>query len=164
MSEIAELERRITAALERIGKGLEGLGRAAAPAGEAIASDERAALQAALDAERDANGKLTERLRALAEHDTARRVDLESQVERLTAQLDTQGLELQRMRKTVVQLRESLRGLTDAQVAGVTEPELLNKAMQTELEALRATRLTEVVELDAILAELQPLIAEVSHA
>ena len=46
----------------------------------------------------------------------------------------------------------------------MTEPHLLNKAMQAELEALRATRQSETVEMDEILAELQPLIGEVQDA
>jgi hypothetical protein len=79
-------------------------------------------------------------------------------------QLDAQGLEMQRMRKNVIALRENLRALREAQAAGLAEPHLLNKAMQAELDALRATRMTEIVTLDAILAELKPLIREEQDA
>ena len=46
----------------------------------------------------------------------------------------------------------------------MTEPHLLNKAMLAELEALRATRLSEMAEMDEILAELKPLIGDMQDA
>jgi hypothetical protein len=36
--------------------------------------------------------------------------------------------------------------------------------MLTELEALRATRLTEMAQMEAILAELHPLIGDLQNA
>ncbi|MEZ5756239.1 MAG: hypothetical protein R3D90_16290 [Paracoccaceae bacterium] len=78
----------------------------------------------------------------------------------MTAQLDVQGLEMHRMRKTVVQLRENLRGLRRAQAANLADPEQINRAMMAELEAVRVTRLSEVAEMDEILSELTPLIKE----
>jgi hypothetical protein len=153
MSDIQDLERRISAALERIGQALDSL-----PAqGEDAAAD--------LQAEREATAQLAERLRALKEREATQTAALQEQVDRLTRQLDAQGLEVQRMRKNVISLRESLRALREAQSP---DPQLLNKAMQSELDALRATRQTEMFELDEILAELKPLIApptsEVQHA
>ncbi len=44
----------------------------------------------------------------------------------------------------------------------MTEPHLLNRAMMTELEALRAARAADVAEMDEILSELKPLIGEVA--
>ena len=80
------------------------------------------------------------------------------------AALDTQGLELQRMRKTAVQLREQLREIREAQLRD-SDPHLVNKAMQTELEALRATRMTEMAEMEELIAELSPLLEEApTHA
>jgi hypothetical protein len=81
-------------------------------------------------------------------------------VEKMTQQLDIQGLELQRMRKSTVQLREHLRVLHEAAADNLAEPHLINKAMLAELESLRATRHTETAEMDEILAELKPLIEE----
>ena len=54
--------------------------------------------------------------------------------------------------------------LRTAAAAGVTEPGLINKAMATELEALRATRLTEMAEMDEILAALEPHLTEAGNA
>ena len=43
---------------------------------------------------------------------------------------------------------------------GVTEPEHINQAMLTELDALRAARAAEAEELSEIIAALNPLIEE----
>jgi hypothetical protein len=68
------------------------------------------------------------------------------------------------MKKTVIQLRESLAALREAQTKAVADPHLVNRAMLTELEALRATRLTEMAQMEAILAELHPLIGDLQDA
>ncbi len=51
-----------------------------------------------------------------------------------------------------------MRALREAQAEGLQEPHLIIRAMQAELEALRATRLSEMAEMDEILSELKPLI------
>jgi hypothetical protein len=165
MQEIAELEQRLAAALSRIGKDLERL--SLAPAQDPRSGSDAEALaraRADLEDEKTANAQLVERLRVVKEKDLLVRSELESKIERLTRQLDTQGLELQRMRKTAVQLREQLREVREAQSQDI-DPHMINKAMMAELEALRATRLTEMAEMDELIAELSPLIEEaVPHA
>jgi hypothetical protein len=165
MQEIGELEQRITAALERIGKGVDRLAqlpRAPVPqppvpqAPTAPVAD--AALRAQLEEEKSLTAQLQERLRSLKERDS--KSDLQEKVDKLTQQLDVQGLELQRMRRTTATLRDQLAALRAAQTAGVTEPQLINKAMAAELDALRALRLTEVAEMDDILAALEPHLTE----
>jgi hypothetical protein len=163
MQEISELEGRITAALERIGKGLDRLAvrqRApapvAAPGPAAPATD--AVLRAQLEEEKSLTAQLQERLRAARERE--QKGDLQEKLDKLTQQLDVQGLELQRMRRTNAALRDQLAALRAAQAAGVTEPQLINKAMAAELDALRALRLTEVAEMDEILAALEPHLTE----
>lgn len=177
MTEIAELERRITAALERIGRGLEAMSAnpvvaeapdaAIAPVLDVV-PDTRdadiARLQAALDAERATVAQLQDRLRASRDKDGVVQSQQDSKVDRMTRQLDVQGLELQRMRKTAITLREQLRAMRQAQANGVTEAQLINKAMLAELEALRSTRLSEMAEMDDIIAELTPMITEAEHA
>ena len=71
MSDIAALEGRITAALDRIRSGLDQVA-AAAPAG----GDASAALQDQLDEERTANAQLVERVRALKEAQDGRMANL----------------------------------------------------------------------------------------
>ena len=142
MGEIEEFEQRIVAALERIGQAID----------RAIPTDPG---QGA-----DAPGPDAETARP-AEPDSA---ELRATVGRLTAQLDAQGLDLQRTRKTMMQLREQLRALRQAQAQGAADPALVDQAMAVELDALRVSRLSEIAEMDEILSELKPLIAEAQHA
>jgi Mg2+ and Co2+ transporter CorA len=157
MSDIEELERRISAAFDRIGQAVDGL----VPAASGISTE---ALQDALLAEQTTNAQLTERLRIVMEREASQAAEAAGTRDRLTRALDAQGQELQRMKKTVIQLRESLAALRAAQTGAVADPHLVNKAMLTELEALRATRLTEMAQMEEILAELHPLIGELQDA
>lgn len=165
MQEISELEKRITAALERIGKGMDRLsaqGRPpTAPTGSGTPGQD-AALRAQLEEEKSLTAQLQARLRAAKDREA--KGDLQEKVDRLTQDLDVQGLELQRMRRVNAALREQLESLRTAQSAGVTEAGLINKAMLTELDALRAMRLTEVAEMDEILAALEPHLTEARNA
>ena len=187
MQDLTELERRIAAALQRIGEGVEALSRQAIPTGTAdgapdgapdgaadgaaLGSDDGAAhriaeLEAELDAERNLSASLRARIAELEDAPPAIAdlppdvAALYARIDKMTAQLDVQGLEMQRMRKTVVQLRENLRGLRRAQVANLADPEQINRAMMAELESIRVARLSEVAEMDEILSELTPLITE----
>lgn len=160
MQEISQLEQRITAALERIGKGVDRLAAApgSVPAAPAAAPAPDATLRAQLEEEKSLTAQLQERLRSLKEREA--KADQQDKIDRLTQQLDVQGLELQRMRRTNAALRDQLAALRAAQAAGVTEPQLINKAMAAELDALRALRLTEMAEMDEILAALDPHLTE----
>ncbi|MFQ6775109.1 hypothetical protein V6Z69_07880 [Cereibacter sphaeroides] len=150
MQEMVELERRLTAALERIGAGIDAI--PVMPAENP--------LQAELDEERMVNAQLSERLKAVKEREGVKISQLEEQVEALTRQLDAQGMELQRMKKTTGQLREALRSLREATAEGVADSELVNRSMVVELEALRAARATEAAEVEEVLSALEPLISE----
>lgn len=167
MQEIIRLEGRITAALERIGKGVDRLAASPrTPTAEISPSvappPADTALRAQLEEQKTQIAQLQERLRALKEREP--KGDLHEKIERLTQQLDVQGLELQRMRRTNSALREQLASLRSAQLAGVTEPQLINKSLMAELDALRALRLSEVAEMDEILAALEPHLTEAGHA
>ena len=41
---------------------------------------------------------------------------------------------------------------------------LINKSMAQELDALRASRMAEMAELEDVMAELRPLVEERTHA
>lgn len=173
MDNIAELERRITAALMRIGNGVESLSVAPAPAelgapvatlADGVAEAEIARLNEALDDERGRVAQLHAQIRAMRTQnadlrgpESAAAPGQQAEVERLRKLLDTQGLEMQRLKRTVVGLLEQLRLMAEAQAEGRVEPHLINKAMLTELEALRALRSAEAVELDELIAALDPL-------
>lgn len=166
MQEITELEKRITTALERIGKGVDRLAsqprQAATPAAPPAAPPSDSALRTQLEEEKSLTAQLQARLRAAKDREA--KGDLQEKVDRLTQDLDVQGLELQRMRRVNASLREQLEALRTAAAAGATEPGLINKAMAVELDALRATRLTEMAEMDEILAALEPHLTEAGHA
>lgn len=168
MSQIEELQSRITAAMARIGSGVELLSQQGGGSAEA----ERA-LAEALEEEKLANAQLEERLRGVkVKHDAelqALRAELEkpSATDALQANLDAQAEamtrldgDLQRLRQANDQLRDSNAALRAANEAGVGEPHLINKAMLAELEGLRAARATDVAEASAVLARLEPLLAD----
>ncbi len=167
MSDIAELERRISVALARIDAGVEAL--AAMPPAEPLAGPaairddaEIARLAEELDAERTANAQLTERVRAIKEKQEGVVGALEATVERLTGQLNAADAEIQRLKRHNEDLSEANRALSAAAAAGVAEPDLINRSMMSELEAMRAARAAEIAEMNEILAELKPLIGEVA--
>ncbi|MHA6262129.1 hypothetical protein ACXYMO_02920 [Arenibacterium sp. CAU 1754] len=165
MSNIEELQSRITAAMDKIGAGIELMGQRPAEAGDTTALSE------ALEAEKLANAQLEERLRALhTKHDdemAALRAELDrsDELDRLRAEMQTQSEamvrldgDVQRLRQANEQLRNSNALLRDANEAGVGEPHLINKAMLSELEGLRAARATDSAEVAAVLAKLEPML------
>jgi hypothetical protein len=163
MQDIGELERRLAAALDRIGRGLEAAPKAAAAAPAGSEDEELTRLRAELTAERAANQQMRDRVRNARDRENLSRGALEERVEKLTRQLDVQGIELQRMRKSSVTLREDLRRIREA-AQGTVEPGQINRALVAELEALRTMRLSEAAELDEIAAELDRHLTEAEHA
>lgn len=92
MQHITDLERRISAALARIGSGIEMLATAApppdaAPEADAATMAEIARLSEALDEEKMANAQLSERLRVVRERDAEARSGLEAKLAEVTAEL-----------------------------------------------------------------------------
>jgi len=167
MNDIAELERRITLALERIGAGLDMLATTGGtmPDAETGGTESRARiseLEEALEVERSTNAQLTERVRAIREKQETMVGALEKKVARLTQQADGAMLEMQRLIGHNEDLSDANRALRLAMAEGVAEPELINHAMMTELDALRAARAADLAEMDDILSELKPLIGEVA--
>lgn len=158
MSDIAELERRITAALERIGTGVDGLG--AAGAGDGADGNEVDALREALEAEKIANAQLEERVTAIKEKQETIVKDMEARIEDLTTEMSKHEADAKKLLHVNAQLRESNDALRESNESGVGDAHLINKAMQTDLEALKATRKADLAELETIMAELKPLIGE----
>lgn len=154
MTDIKELQRRITAAMDRVAQGLEKV-EAAPHVDPEIAQ--------ALEDERTANEQLTERVRMLKAKSDAEIASLQGQVEAGQAHMAQFDVTLQRLRQANAQLTEACAALIDANQEGVGEPHLINKAMAAELEALRAARAAEIAESDAILGALSPLLAGDQH-
>ncbi|MCP5037821.1 MAG: hypothetical protein GY945_09510 [Rhodobacteraceae bacterium] len=160
MSDISDLEGRITAALDKIGQGLDAL----APKSDTVKAEEVADLKAALDEEKTANAQLEERVKAIKERQEGTLANLASEVERLRGLLEAGETGVARLRKVNGELRMNNSALRDAASAGVTEPHLVNKSMMAELEALRTAQAADRAELDAILSELEPMITSTGNA
>lgn len=164
MSELPQLETRITAALERIRSGLDGMAAPAAVPDATPQVDTTALsaqvdeLTAKLDEEKTANAQLEERVKLLKERQDGKLAELESNVDAGRARSSRMDRELQRLRQVNAELRDINSQLREALSEGVSEPHLVNKAMLAELEALRATRSADAAEMDAILQELTPII------
>jgi len=160
MSDISELERRITAALDRAAQAMDRLGVATASDGGVDA----AALADELEAERVANAQLEERVRAIKEKQETMVAGLEGQVARLRAQVESRDGELSRLKAVGDDLRKSNQALREANASALPDPELVNGSLVVELDALRAARSADRAEIDDILATLAPILKETSDA
>ncbi|MCL3882850.1 hypothetical protein [Marivita sp. GX14005] len=174
MTQIDDLQHRITAALDRVAQGVARIeARAAeaspAPAGQASEPDaeEVSRLREALEEEKLANAQLEERVRKLREThrqelDAARAEAAPQPSSEAAPAMDIAALdqEMQRLRKANEMLRATNEELRSALAENVGEPHLINKAMLAELEGLRAERAVEAAETQAVLASLAPLLEE----
>ncbi|NDW52715.1 hypothetical protein [Aliiroseovarius sp. PrR006] len=158
MSDISELETRITTALERINAGLDKW--ADQPSAN---TDEVDALTRQLDDERTANAQLNERLSTLKDQMSEKLVVVENALSQLQAQLAQAEASADALRQSNQELRSSNDALRAAASTGVVEPALINDAMGAELTALRATQQADRAELDAVLSELTSMATPVSE-
>ncbi|WP_146589240.1 hypothetical protein [Puniceibacterium confluentis] len=181
MTQIEELERRITAALDRIAQGVEALDRAPGAVSEPVSDpeidpdsalgsaaaevdpEEIAALREALADERLANAQLEERVRAIRQKQDSSVKDLQSQVAAHRDSLGALDQDLQHLRRANDMLVNVNQDLRRALEDNLGEPDLINKAMLAELEALRAARAAETAESRAVLDALEPLLAEAAN-
>lgn len=115
MQDIVELERRITAAMERIGAGLD---RRASSEGGKGDGDEIARLTEALDEERMANAQLNERVRVLHERATSGAGEAD---EGLQAQLAAQADEISTLRRVLAEAGKEIASLRAARAAEAAE-------------------------------------------
>lgn len=132
MQDIVELERRITAAMERITRRVESLATQG-PEGPVGALEEVARLNEALDEERMTNAQLTERLRALRAKE-AQPGGAGDEAAEVKTHLAAQADEIATLRRVLAE-------------AG------------REIAALRAARAAEAEEAADILAALDPLVS-----
>lgn len=155
MSEISELERRITNALDRIRDGL-----AAAQLGQAGAGEDSDDLRARLDEERTVNAQLEERIRALKERHAAEIEALSSNNSGAEERHAALELALDQLRQANAALRENNAALRAALADGIADADMINDAMQAELDALSAQQAADAAEVEAILVELKPIVQE----
>lgn len=138
MTEMAELERRITAALDRIGAGLDNLdgGDTDVAVAEAIRAQESEmqTLREDLEAEKAANAQLDERVKALHDSQEGSAAAQETLQAEMQALRDTHATELQALRATLETREAELQALQEAQADA---EQAANSAQDTELQELR---------------------------
>ena len=147
---IEALSSRILAAMDRVAQGVDAL--AAQDTGEIDT------LKQALEEERQVNAQLSERVRVLGERQEQTINALEAKAKEATTRVSTLDMELQQLKQATAQLTDACVALREANAAGVGEPDLINKSMAAELEAIRAMRSAEVVEAQEIISALTPLL------
>lgn len=167
MDDIAELEGRITRALDRIRAGVEGIAAAAPeaeaavdPGAVAAAEAERAELEQRLDEEKQASAALEERVAKLKARQDEKIAGLEAALKEGRGRLASLGEEMERIKQHNAELRAVAESLREAMAKNVAEPHLVNKAMLAEIDSLKALRETEAAEIEAVIAELRPLAGE----
>lgn len=181
---LEDLHKRISAAMDRIGKGIDVLERPAPPAPEPAAAPEPEAepvpeaeavaepeadpgeveaLRAALEEERLANAQLEERVRAIKQRQDGAVADLRSSLEEQRKAMAGLDAELQSLRAANDKLRASNRDLREANAKGLTEAGLIDAALAAEVESLAAARRADRAEADAILAALSPLMTNAAE-
>ena len=159
MSDIEYLQGRILAALERASRGVDKL---------ALAKDDVPDLGQELEAERQANAQLTERVKNLNDRLESEKSDLQTRLSDAEAklakvsvaeiQMAKLDMELQQVRRANTQLVEACAALRDANAEGVGDATLINQSVVAELDALHAARSADVAEANAILSVLTPLV------
>lgn len=154
MTDVSELEQRITAALDRIGSGLDGL----AVARETVDEAEVLQLREKLEAEKTANAQLEERVVAIKDKQDALVKSLEAEVAKLRTEQAHHAGEVQNLQRVNGKLRKNNRALREANQQGVGDASLINTGKDAELDALNVSRASDRAELDAILVELKPLV------
>lgn len=157
MTDISDLQARITAALDRIGTGIDGLG------GGAERDAEMAKLTDALAEERTANAQLEDRVRTIKQKQDSTVEVLAGELDRLRGLLESEEQAVARLARVNADMRSNNAALREAIQRGVAEPHLVNKSMMAELEALRAAQGADRAELDAVLGELSALVEDAAR-
>jgi chromosome segregation ATPase len=123
---------------------------------------ERAAAKAReeIDTARAANAQLSESIAELREKEGKSDEQLEKRALKLQDHANMQARDLARLRRANAELRATIRAMREAAAAGEISGDTLNDALRVELDATLAQQAADRSELDAILAELTPLIQE----
>lgn len=157
MSGIEELRDRIEQAFAVIEAGLAQMQPVQ---DEPIDPAEVTALRAEIADERVVQAQLEERIRALKEKHDRRVAELEAAMVAERARFAALDHDLQGLRQSNADLRDVAGQLRAALAEEVAEPELVNRAMLAEIEALRATRAADLAEIEAVYDSLRPHIGE----
>ena len=154
MTDIEDLQRRISAALQRIDIASDALG--AEPGADIVTQLETA--QAALSEEKQITTELRSEIEALRSEQARALADAQRQSTGQAEAMAQVDVELQRLRAVTESLRDNNRVLREANAAGLADVDLINASLSAELEALRAEREADVAEARAIIAAMTPLL------
>ena len=165
MGELGELEKRIADALERIRSGVEGLSSGSSE--DMVAASEADALAEQLSL---VTADLAEASEALAA-ERASKAEVQAELDALKATSSGAGngdaaleAELRTLQASVQELQTANAELRRSALTGVTDPDLINRSLAADLEAVQAARMAELRDLDAILKTLDPVIEERGNA
>ncbi len=148
MTDVTELERRITAALDRISQSAETLSAGSSESSPDLLED--------LEIERATNARLAE----AGQQNLARIERLETRLARLNDRLEFVEIENKRLQAVADTMRDANVAMREAYTSGAADPEAFNLALQAENDALRAARAADLAEMDEILGDLAPLVKE----
>lgn len=180
MTDIADLENRLSAALDRIAGGIDHLGASSGPVftSTSISDDsEVAALRVALEEERTANAQLKERIKALTAAAEAREAGDDAGAAAAMSEAHRQEIEairdaaaeeraaweglnqrLVRLRRSNKLMRSNTLALRQAATDMAVDANLINSSLQVELDATKAAHELERAEADVIIKTLLPLV------
>lgn len=162
MSQINELEGRLSAALDRIGAGLEKLD--ASGAAEAGDTGALAAIEAQLAEERTANAQLEERIKTVTKQRNTRIAALEEELSLIKQTNGALEEAMAGLRAAHARLEETSHGLRIKLGQNLAEGADINAALEAELDATRAARALDVAEAAAVLYALRPKFAPQTEA
>ncbi len=152
MSDIPQLEGRISAALDRIAYSIENTPAQAAPA----PPEPDGELAEELEIERATNARL---VASKAEGDA--RIDrLDIRVQRLTDRLEAAESENTRLRNVIASLGDNNTALREANAAHQGAGSTADAGVAAQLADLQAARANDIAQLDEIMAELAPAVKE----
>lgn len=155
MGDFTEHEQRITAALDKISVGLAKI---------VETRQGQSSLAADLQAERDANAQLEERVRGIKEKQETMVAALQNEVATLRRALSEADADLQQLRAVNAELRGSNAALRQANADALPDGTLVNQALAAEVEALRALESQNRAEIDRALSVLEPMLEEAANA
>ena len=174
MSDISDLEQRLTVALRRISIATESLPKAAAIGDEPLSSGPTAATSENLDAVELANikSKLTSATTKIIDQDEkiiglSQELGLAHENQSLSMSAgDTPSsllvdvvsaleVELSQLTQSNTQLRQANQGLRDANSKGLGDAGLINSGLQSEIDSLNAERTADKAQLHVLLTALR---------
>ncbi|KIC19520.1 colicin transporter [Leisingera sp. ANG-DT] len=85
--------------------------------------------------------------------------DMSAELERQNEALVRLDMELQQLRQANEELRASNVSLREANAQSLGDAGLINTAMEAEIEGLRAAQASDQAQVNAVLAKLEPLLA-----